>query len=418
MFTFLHAADIHLDSPLRGLARYEGAPVEELRGATRRALENLVDIALREGVDFVIIAGDLYDGDWRDFNTGLFFVRQMARLREAGIPVYAVNGNHDAASKLTRSLPLPENVHWFPTDEAKTLHLTGADVAIHGQSFAEQCTTDDLAKNYPSAVSGAFNLGILHTSMTGREGHGSYAPCTEACLRERGYDYWALGHVHQREVLDGDVTIAYPGNIQGRHVRETGSKGCLVVHVDDSFAVHPVFTPLDVVRWDVMQVGLEGAGSLSDALDPVGDELRRVMDQAEGRLVAARVVLRGRTHLADAITTSGRKMVADIQALALDIGAERLWIERVVNETVLPTARRGAIEEDSPKAEVTALVTELLASIEAGTDFIVDFTNLQQKLSGELSQALRPTDPEWMRGVLNDAQSRLLAELRGVRHAP
>ena len=177
MFKFLHAADIHLDSPLRGLDRYEGAPADQIRGATRRAFENLVEVALREEVALVVLAGDLYDGDWRDFNTGLFFVKQMARLKEAGIPAYAVSGNHDATSRITRRLPLPENVHVFPTGEATTVRLEGVDVAIHGQSFAEQCTTEDLAKNYPAAVSGVFNLGVLHTSMTGRDGHGSYAPC-------------------------------------------------------------------------------------------------------------------------------------------------------------------------------------------------------------------------------------------------
>ena len=107
MFTFLHAADIHLDSPLLRLPEYEGAQVEKIRRATRDALENLVNLAIEKSVDFVVLAGDLYDGDWTDFGTGLFFVNQMGRLREAGIPVFGVYGNHDAASKITRSLPLP-----------------------------------------------------------------------------------------------------------------------------------------------------------------------------------------------------------------------------------------------------------------------------------------------------------------------
>src|SRR3972149_747737 len=112
---FIHVADIHLDSPLRGLERYEGAPVAELRGATREALESLVRVSLEERVDFVLIAGDVYDGDWRDYNTGLFFARQMTRLREAGIPVLLIRGNHDAASQITRELRLPENVNRFST---------------------------------------------------------------------------------------------------------------------------------------------------------------------------------------------------------------------------------------------------------------------------------------------------------------
>src|SRR4051812_29910913 len=107
---FVHAADLHLDSPLRGLDRYEGAPVEQLRGATRRALENLVALCLSEKADFLLLAGDLYDGGWKDYRTGLFFAAQMSRLRAADIPVFFVRGNHDAESNITRSLRLPENV--------------------------------------------------------------------------------------------------------------------------------------------------------------------------------------------------------------------------------------------------------------------------------------------------------------------
>ncbi|MCB1796433.1 MAG: DNA repair exonuclease, partial [Candidatus Competibacteraceae bacterium] len=106
---FLHAADLHLDSPLRGLDRYEGAPVDEVRGATRRAFENLIAVARRERVDLVVIAGDLYDGDWPDYNTGLFFIKGVAQLAEEGIPVAIVRGNHDAASRLTKALRLPAN---------------------------------------------------------------------------------------------------------------------------------------------------------------------------------------------------------------------------------------------------------------------------------------------------------------------
>jgi len=136
VFKFLHTADIHLDSPLQKLERYEGAPVEALRQATRRALENLVELAVAEQVAFVLIAGDLYDGDWKDYNTGLYFVSQMRKLREAGVAVYIIAGNHDAENRITKTLRLPEGVHFFPTDGPDTVHLVDPDVAIHGQGFA------------------------------------------------------------------------------------------------------------------------------------------------------------------------------------------------------------------------------------------------------------------------------------------
>jgi len=175
MLKFLHAADIHLDSPLQKLDHYEGAPVEELRHATRRALENMVELAMLEGVAFVLIAGDLYDGDWKDYNTGLYFISQMSKLHEANIPVYIVAGNHDAASKITKTLRLPDGVTLFATERPETFRMDNDGVAIHGQSFSTPAVKKNLAKNYPSLLTGYFNIGVLHTCATGREGHEPYA---------------------------------------------------------------------------------------------------------------------------------------------------------------------------------------------------------------------------------------------------
>ena len=414
MFTFLHAADIHLDSPLRGLDRYEGAPVDEIRGATRRALENLVDLALREAVDFVILAGDLYDGDWPDFDTGLFFVGQMRRLREADIPVFGVHGNHDAASKITRRLPLPENVYFFSTSAAETRHIEELDIAVHGQSFASQCTTDDLTKDYPAAVPGCFNLGVLHTSLTGREGHDRYAPCSEACLRDSGYNYWALGHIHQREVLPGTrPTIAYPGNIQGRHIRETGAKGCLLVRVDDGQEVTTEFQALDVLRWELASVSLDDARSEPEALDRVDDALRRLVEDAEGRPVAARVLLMGTTALASDVAANPRQWAANIQARALDIGAGNLWIEKVKSESEDPADSDAEEGDDTPVAEVAAIVAELSAGTSVADSLGLDFDDLQRKLPPELKDVISSGDADWWRGVLHEAKAKLFVGLRG-----
>lgn len=412
MFTFLHAADIHLDSPLRGLDRYEGAPAAEIRGATRSALENLVDLALRERVAFVVIAGDLYDGDWKDFDTGLFFVRQMRRLREADIPVLGIYGNHDAASKITRSLVLPSNVHFFPTKQASTRRLDALGVAIHGQSFASRCTTADLAKDYPAPVPGGFNLGVLHTSMTGREGHDSYAPCSESCLRESGYDYWALGHIHQREVLRGTPTIAYPGNIQGRHIREPGAKGCLLVEVADDHTVTTRFEPLDVLRWDTINVALDGVVSKHDAIQRLSDSLQETVQNAEGRLAALRVVLHGETTLADAIAADLRQWTADIRAVGLDVGADRLWIERVKNETRRPLEDSPSESDDSPLHEVTAMVTELARVSGISEALGLDLAPLVNKLPPELRATVDAADVAWWREVLGEAEAKLLASLK------
>ena len=163
--SFLHAADIHLDSPLKGLERYENAPVDRMRRATRRAFERLINLAIEKQVNFVVIAGDLYDGDCRDYNTGLYLTRQLGRLREEKIPVFIIAGNHDAANKMTRVLTLPENVRILGHDRPETVWVKDRDVAIHGQSFARAAVTENLAAAYPAAEPGCVNIGLLHTGL-------------------------------------------------------------------------------------------------------------------------------------------------------------------------------------------------------------------------------------------------------------
>ena len=266
-FKFLHAADIHLDSSLHGLERYDGAPVEEIRSATRRAFDNLIELAIDQKVAFVLLAGDLYDGDWKDYNTGLYFMQRMARLREAGIKVFMVAGNHDAASQITKSLRLPDNVTLFAAQSPEQVILQDLNVVIHGQSFARRAVTDDISLAYPQGNSQQFNIGLLHTCLDGKPGHEPYAPCTVDGLRSKGYKYWALGHVHQREVVSQDPWIIFPGNIQGRHIRETGSKGCTLVTVDNAEVVNVEHHKLDVMRWFFCELDVSGIDTVYELFD-------------------------------------------------------------------------------------------------------------------------------------------------------
>ena len=357
-FKFLHAADIHLDSPLRGLDRYEGAPVDELRGASRKALANLVALAIEERVAFVLIAGDLYDGDWPDYNTGLFFCNQMARLRDAGIQVVLIRGNHDAKNRMTRDLRTPDNTRFLSEDAPQTLALKPWDVKIHGQSFRARTTLENLAAGYPRADSGCFNVGMLHTSLNGRDGHDRYAPCSLDDLRSRGYAYWALGHIHTPEVLhEAAPYIAFPGNIQGRHARETGAKGCLLVTVDRSHNVAIEKRPLDVVRWSVCAVDATGAVDGDDLLGRVRDRLVALLPEADGRLLAVRVALTGASHAHVEIASNPPRWASEVRRIAIDCGAGRLWVEKVVDQTEPERNRDAAL--DGPLSELSEIIDAL-----------------------------------------------------------
>ena len=330
MFRFIHAADPHLDSPLRGLEAHEGAPVALLRGATRKAFENLVNLAIDEAVNFVVIAGDLYDGDWKDYSTGLFFRGQMVRLEAKRIPVYLIAGNHDAASVVSKKLTLPENVHVFSTRTAETMEVPGLAAVIHGRGFPHRAVPENLAVDYPAAVPGKFNLGLLHTSLTGRPDHDTYAPCSEQDLRNKGYAYWALGHIHQPEVISEDPWIVFAGNCQGRHARETGPRGCRLVTVKDSLEVASAeWRDLDVVRWQAVEVPLAGVENEAGAIKGIREALAGAVAAAEGRLLATRIHLTGATALHGSLHRDAQHWRAQVQALAQDFGEESVWVERL-----------------------------------------------------------------------------------------
>lgn len=336
---FLHAADIHLDSPLSAVADRGGDLADALVGATRRALTNMVDLAIDRRVDFVLLAGDLWDGDWKDAHAGLFFVRQAARLQAAGVSVLAVAGNHDAAAGLAGKLPWPDNVHFFSARKPQTKLLLDGAVAVHGQSFPQAAVTDNLARNYPARVAGAFNIGLLHTALEGAADHAPYAPCSVADLRGKGYDYWALGHVHAARVVDRDPWIVYPGNLQGRHIRETGPKGCVLVETADGQVQSVETLACDVARWAEAAVDLTGISDWDAAFSLARDRLAAAAaaDQAEGRPLAARVILTGATALDDRLRARPGHTEAAVLAAAAQASAD-LWIERVKLRTRPPLA--------------------------------------------------------------------------------
>lgn len=413
MFRFIHAADIHLDSPLKGLEQYEGAPAEIIRAAPRAALINLVDLAIDERVDFVLIAGDLYDGDWRDYNTGLFFRHQAQRLRDAGIPLYLISGNHDAANRMTRSLQLPENVTFFSATQAETHLIPKLDVAIHGQSFATAAVFDNLAQDYPAAQSGCFNIGVLHTCATGSEGHERYAPCTLEDLKTHNYDYWALGHIHQREILCEDPLIAFSGNIQGRHIRETGPKGCLLVTVDEERRLGTEFRALDVLRWERVTIDLNGARSLEETLDRVTAAMETHLGQSEGRYLALRIELQGKCAVHGELLANRHRLVSEIRARALDIGGGDLWVEKIKINTSSPVPLNRDLSDDA-LGEIHQVFAQVKANPALQEELGCDFSKVSQKIPANVrASALRLDDQEWFNELLSEAESVLMSHLSG-----
>ena len=334
-FTFIHAADLHLGSPLTGLSMRDETIAKRFAAASRDAFTALVTQAIEQEVAFVLIAGDVYDGDWKDTSIGLFFNREVARLDRAGIPVLLIKGNHDAESEITKAISLPANVWEFSTRKAETRLLEEWKVAVHGRSFADRAVTENMALTYPPPAPGWLNIGMLHTSCEGSSAHAVYAPCSVQDLASRGYDYWALGHVHEHAVLHREPWIVYPGNLQGRSVRECGPKGAVLVDVEDGrvLGVRPLV--LDRARWHVSEVAIGDAVHESEVLDAIHTCLREAMSGVEDWLHAVRVTLTGETPLHATLKSAHVHLRDEVQAILHRLH-EDAWLESLRIATVGP----------------------------------------------------------------------------------
>ena len=410
---FIHASDLHIDSPLRGLDRYDGAPVARLRTATRGALERLVDMAIDERVDFILLAGDIYDRDWQDFRTGLFFREQMVRLGRAGVRVFMVQGNHDAQGVISRQLVLPPHVTVFSSRAAQTVRIDELSVAIHGRSFPERAVNEDFVPSYPAPVPGFFNIGMLHTSLTGRTGHDTYAPTDLATLVAKGYDYWALGHVHAREVVLEHPRVVFPGNLQGRHANETGPKGCELVTVEAG-QIDVEFVAMDVVRWSQVMVPLDGVERLDALSEAFRASLEPVLDGATDRLHAVRVTLSGSTELHRIEANQPGTLTAAVQAAAQDVADGEIWVEQVRLELSTPLNRAQIVQRQDA-------VGELVRLVDAITRDDMELATWANKELGDLFRAMPPEvvagdvprleDLKDLRNLLVDAEATVLARL-------
>lgn len=405
----VHAADLHVDSALRGLERYDGAPTEHVRDATRTALVKLVDLCVEERASLLLLAGDVFDGTWRDYNTGLFFVSQLGRLRDLGARVALIRGNHDAASSVVKNLRWPEHVRELASSAPETVLYEDLGVAVHGQSFATRAVTEDLARRYPAPLPGLLNVGLLHTALDGRPGHDPYAPTQLATLSSKGYDYWALGHVHEREVLASDPWIVFPGNLQGRHARETGPKGATVVTVDEGRVRTVEHRVLDVVRWSQIHVEHEDAASIDDAAERAIEAITGTADAADGRILAARVHLRVDPARGAALFRDPDRLTAEIRRAALDRHGEDVYVERVL---LAPAARATAGGGLSALAS-GAVDDATLAALEG------ELAELRRKLPRDLVEGADRLDLtiEGLRALVPEAEALLAARLEGSDEA-
>lgn len=399
-FRFIHAADLHLGSPFQGLALKDAAIAELFIEASRRAFSALVDQAVERKVDFFIVAGDVYDGDWKDNKIGLFFNREVARLERAGIPVFLLKGNHDAESVITKTITLPKNVSEFPVNKPGSFKLDHLKVALHGQGFAERSAVDNLSLAYPKPETGWFNIGVLHTSLTGREPHAPYAPCSVEDLRSRGYDYWALGHVHDFEIVAEDPLVVFPGNLQGRSIREQGAKGAVLVTVEDGRITHERIIT-DSARFAELVVAVEPDDNIPAILRRIESALEEATERMEGRPLALRIRLTGKSRFRNDVMARAEDFRDEVQA-ACHRSHEDIWLEKL--DVRLEPATNG-----------TSVATDLL-----GLDGLIPVGDFPPELLADANAKIAEITARLPGGIgagdlaLGDDAEALLAEARDL----
>ncbi len=359
MIKILHTADIHLDAPLTTLALRSEALRGKIQTATRAAFTRIVDTALAEEVAALLIAGDLYDGAQRSAKTAAFLTQQLERLRAAGIPVFYIKGNHDAENPVTGEVALPDNVHVFGARGGK-VQLPGTDVWIHGVSFNGKHAPESLLGKFGAPVPGAVNIAMLHTSLAGAAGHDNYAPCTVAELTTLGFDYWALGHVHKRQVHSEAPWVVMPGIPQGRDIGEAGEKSATLITIDaGKLSVRDV--PSSVVTFLAHSLDLTGAEEDDEIRQRLRAGLQALLDGlAPGNEAIVRLTLTGRTARHWHVLRDRDVWTETAAGLAEQSG--RLWIETLRFDLDAPQtgAETGASEE----------VSRLMAEIAAEDGFL------------------------------------------------
>jgi len=403
-FRFIHTADIHLDSPLRSLALRDPALADLVSTATRRALVRIVDLCLEEQVDALLIAGDLYDGEQTSMKTARFLAEQMRRLHQAHVLVFIIRGNHDALSKITKLLQLPDSVTMFDAKAGAIDIVRQRDqfpVVVHGLSFAKPQAPESLVRHYRPPVADAVNIGLMHTSLAGSSGHDPYAPCSHADLHATGFHYWALGHIHKRSVVNGRGAIVMPGMPQGRDIGEAGAKTVSLVTIADDHTVTCQERVTSTAQFERVAVDVSRIEDWRTLPDVIEAALGAAQTATASEHLIARVSLTGDTPLAWRIRHDRELLLTDLQERAAAIGG--CWIEKL--ETSCRAPGQNAIASGDPIVELHRLIHEaVLQSDGFRTEMDAAFKELRKHLPREAQNIFGGAEADFEQALASCAQ--------------
>ena len=409
---FVHAADLHLDSPFTGLMAVAPENVANtLYSATFDAYENIINLCISEEVDALLVAGDVYDGADRSLRAQLKFVEGLKRLDTEAIRSFVCHGNHDPLDGWQARLDYPPGCRRFgPEWEAVPVFEDPDRALIHGISYRKRDVTENLALRLGNVDPGPFSIGLVHGNVGNNPEHGAYAPCSLDDLAQSGVHYWALGHVHTRQVLNEQgPTVVYPGNPQGRHPNETGARGVYLVEVDDGGNVGLDFRPMDTVRWARLDSDIAALDTEQDLLDALHKGMQALLDGADGQSVVVRVRLTGRGELNRKLRRPN--MIEDLVEAINGEWDERspfVWCERIEDASASPFDREARLKGSDFLAEVLRTADrsktdpELLAGLGTGLSDLYQHHRFRSYLSNSA-----PNEEE-IAGLVEEAEAMIV----------
>lgn len=413
MFRFIHTADIHLDSPLKSLALKDQQASELVANATRQCFTNIIDLCIEEKVDALIIAGDLYDGELRSMKTAEFFSSEMRRLVAAGVKAFIVRGNHDAESRITRELQLPDDVHVF-SNKGSSFTLEEKEVVLHGVSFSKPHVLDSLLSSYPPKTPGYKNIGILHTSLAGSAEHDTYAPCSLQNLLDMDYDYWALGHIHKRTVHSkSPCAVVMPGIPQGRHINEAGVKTVTLVMLQASGEIELEERVTSLVQFERTDIAVTGIEDWREIIATIETAFNNLVDRIQSPHAIIRPTLHGTTPLAGRIRRDADVILSELKVAAQRTG--KLFVEQCELLCRMESEKTSSTNTD-PVSELHHLMTDQSIDQERIAEEIKALMiDLQSKLPPELRDAFEDNDGTLLSDYLDQGSEDILAWLEDIR---
>lgn len=414
-FNFVHTADIHLDSKFKGIADMDESIGKALADATFTSFFNMIEYCIEKQVDFLVIAGDIYDEEDKSLRSQLKFLEGMEKLHKNNIQVYIVHGNHDSLNGWSAKLKYPPNVYVFGGKKVARTEFQKREIPvaqIYGISFLKRDTEENLANKFPKKEKSEnlFTIGLLHCNVAGNGVIDCYSPCALADLTAHDYDYWALGHIHARRVLHKDPMVVYPGNPQGLNPKETGEKGFIHVFVEDTGTIDSKFVASDSIRWVIEEISIQAFQNEQDLIDEFYDRISHLRSQADERPTICRFVLKDSGEIYSILAKPGflEDLIGELRQNEAD-ETSFVWTESIINNTSISIDRESQKKQKGFISDLLELFDELKTNEEKKAALTEEIDLLFSSPSGR--KFLEPLAESEIMELLQKAESFCLSKL-------